>query len=190
MRDALASHFLKRPECILFRWNLTTYALLLKGEEEGMEGCIHDCIDAVRIRCETLAPSCGWYIAVSSPTLRLSTLNLCFSEVSRLWAYRHIAPGHHILTADTVASLTGTGSNGSLSALDAEKVSPALLTGMLRRAGAEEVDSFVSGYIHSVSDALAFAPFCQYLMLSVRFTAAEFIVSLGLEQGELFDGLT
>ncbi len=190
VRDALVSHFSKHPEYILFRWNLTTYAVLIKGGGDRMEGYISDCIEAVRVQYETHDLRRSWHVAVSSPTQRLSALPACFEEVSRLWAYRHIAPDRHILTPGTVSTLTGTGNNGSLSSLDAGKVNPALLTGMLHRAGAEEVDGFVSEYIHSVSDALQSAPFCQYLMLSVRFTAAEFVVSLGLDQQELFDGLS
>ena len=190
VRDALLSHFLKRKECVLFRWNLSTYAVLIKGESEQMADYIRSCIDAVRKQYEPLTPQYDWYVAVSAPTQRLSALPTCFGEVSRLWAYRHIAPTQHILTADTVSLLTGTGNNGNLAALDAGKVNPSLLTGMLHRAGAEEVDGFVAEYINSVSDALESAPFCQYLMLSVRFTAAEFVVSLGLDQQELFDGLT
>ena len=186
LRDALLEHFLKYPEYVLFRWNLTTYAVLLKGDGARMDELSRRCVDTVRSRYEAHAPERSWYVAVGRPTQRLSTLPACFEEVSRLWAYRHILPQQHVLTADTVSFLTGTGSDCQLDQLDAGKVDPAILTGVMQSASAQEIPSFADEYIHSVEEALGSKPFCQYLMLSVRFTAARFAASLGVPQQELF----
>lgn len=183
LRDALLEHFLKYPEYILLRWNLTTYAVLLKGETARMEELSKRCVETVRSQYAAHAPEQSWYVAVGRPTQRLSTLPVCFEEVSRLWAYRHILPQQHVLTADTVSFLTGTGSeNSQLDQLDADKVDPAILTGVMQSASAQEIPSFADEYLHSVERALSSKPFCQYLMLSVRFTAARFAVSLGIGQ--------
>ena len=40
--------------------------------------------------------------------------------------------------------------------------------------------------IHSVEEALGSKPFCQYLMLSVRFTATAFVTGLGVSPEEFF----
>lgn len=188
-RDDLVAHFLKYPEYILFRWNLTTYAVLIKGDSDKMAGYTRRCIDSVGTQHEAHEGQRGGYVAVSSPTQRLSALPQCFEEVSRLWAYRHIAPQQHILTPDTAALLTGAAGTQSLFELDAGAVDPALLAGVLHHAGAEEIPGFVAEYIGRVAPALDSAPFCQYLMLSVRFTAARFAASLSVDQQELFDGL-
>ena len=92
LRDALLEHFLKYPEYILLRWNLTTYAVLLKGETAQMEELARRCVDTVRVQYAAHAPEQSWYVAVGRPTQRLSTLPACFEEVSHLWAYRHILP--------------------------------------------------------------------------------------------------
>ena len=191
LRDALLEHFLKYPEYILLRWNLTTYAVLLKGDTARMEELSHRCVETVRSQYAAYAPEQSWYVAVGRPTQRLSALPACFEEVSRLWAYRHILPQQHVLTADTVSFLTGTGSADSqLDQLDANQVDPAILTGVMRSASAQEVPSFADEYLHSVETALSSKPFCQYLMLSVRFTAARFAASLGVGQREAFAPLT
>ena len=39
-------------------------------------------------------------------------------------------------------------------------------------------------YLHSVAQALGSQPFCQFLMLSVRFAATEFAIGLGTSQEE------
>lgn len=191
LRDALLEHFLKYPEYILLRWNLTTYAVLLKGESARMEELSRRCIETVRSQYAAYAPERSWYVAVGRPTQRLSTLPACYEEVSRLWAYRHILPQQHVLTADTVSFLTGAGSgNSHLDQLDASKVDPAILTGVMQSASAQEVPSFADEYIRSVEEALGSQPFCQYLMLSVRFTAARFAASLGVSQEAAFEPLT
>ena len=186
LRDALLGHFLKYPEYILFRWNLTTYAVLLKGDAAHMEELSRRCIDTVRGVYEAHAPDQSWYVAVGRPTPRLSTLPACFEEVSRLWAYRYILPGQHVLLPDTVSFLTGTGSDVSLDSLDPEKTDPAILDSVMQSAGAQELPGFVDEYIRSVEEALSSKPFCQYLMLGFRFAAARFAVKRGISQQELF----
>lgn len=191
LRDALLEHFLKYPEYILLRWNLTTYAVLLKGETARMEDLSRRCVETVRSQYAAHAPERSWYVAVGRPTQRLSTLPHCFEEVSRLWAYRYILPQQHVLTADTVSFFTGTGSgNSQLDQLDAGQVDPAILTGVMQSASAQEIPSFADEYLHSVEKALSSKPFCQYLMLSIRFTAARFAASLGINQREAFAPLT
>ncbi len=191
LRDALLEHFLKYPEYILLRWNLTTYAVLFKGETAQMEELARRCVDTVRVQYAAHAPEQSWYVAVGRPTQRLSTLPACFEEVSRLWAYRHILPQQHVLTADTVSFLTGTGSgNSHLDQLDAGKVDPAILLGVMQSASAQEIPSFTDEYMHSVEVALSSKPFCQYLMLELRFTAARFVGTLGVSQPEAFAPLS
>lgn len=190
IRDGMVAHFLRHPDYILFRWNLTSFAVLLLERQEGMEAIMGRCIRKVRELYQTFGPELNWYVAMGTPTQRLSALPGCFEEVSRLWAYRHILPEQHILTAQTVKSLTGTGSDHDLSGLDMNKVNPAMLTGVLQNASAQEISSFVDEYTHSLEDALESGPFCQYLMLSARFTATQFVEALGVEQKEYLGNLS
>jgi len=190
IRDGLLTHFLKYPEYILLRWSLTTYMVLLKDDSAKMPDLVSRCIHAVQEQYETYAPDQSWYTAVSQPTQRLSALPACFEEVSRLWAYRYILPRQHILTGNTVGVLAGAEENSGLDRLDASKVNPSILADVMRNASAQEIPSFVDEYVHSVEEALTSNPFCQYLLLSVRFTAAEFTQSLGIPQKEFLDGLS
>lgn len=189
IRDALLEHFLKYPEYILLRWNLTTYAVLLKGDAARMPDYIRRCIDTVQGRYASGPSEMSWYVAVGTPTQRLSMLPACFEEVSRLWAYRHIVPERHVLTTDTVDFFVGTGSDGNLMRLDAAKVNPSILLGVMRSAGVEEIPNFVDEYLGGMAEALESKPFCQYLMLSVRFTAAEYAQALGCGQETFLESL-
>ena len=179
IRDGLVTHFLKYPEYVLFRWNLTTYAVLIKGDEDKIGDFTRRCVDTVRKLYETCGVDLSWYVAAGKPQKRLSALPECFRQVSRLWSYRYVAPSQHIFTEETVGFLTGTGEKHDLSQLDVSKLNPAVVTGVLENAAAQEVSGFVDGYIGSLTDALSSGPFCQYLMLSVRFCATEFVQKLG-----------
>ncbi|WP_369283853.1 response regulator [Oscillibacter sp. GMB15532] len=189
IRDSLLEHFLKYPEYILLRWNLTTYAVLLKGETARMPDYIRRCIDTVQSRYASGPSEMSWYVAVGTPTQRLSMLPACFEEVSRLWAYRHIVPERHVLTKDTVDFFVGTGGDGNLMRLDAAKVNPSILLGVMRSAGVEEIPNFVGEYLGGIAEALESKPFCQYLMLSARFTAAEYAQTLGCAQETFLESL-
>lgn len=190
VRDALLEHFLKYPEYLLVRWNLTTYIVLIKGDADKIQDYKRRCISTVQDQYERYAPSQNWYVAVGTPTQRLSTLPVCFNEVSRLWSYRYILPSQHILTEETVDFLTGTDCDTSLDHLDPEKVNPAILVGVMQSAGTEEIPGFVDEYIHGVEEALVSKPFCQFLMLNVRFTAAAFVRTLEISAAEFLNGLS
>lgn len=88
VRQALLGLFMKHPEYLLLRWNLTTYMVLIKGDTDQMEGYIHRCINAVQNCYSTYDREQRWHVAVARPICRLSALPGCFEEVSRLWAYR------------------------------------------------------------------------------------------------------
>lgn len=190
VRDALLEHFMKYPEYLLVRWNLNTYVVLIMADRGQMERCVRRCVDTVRDQYETCAPDHSWSLAIGTPTQRLSALPVCFEEVSRLWAYRYVTPRQHVLTADTVSLLTGTGGEKCLDRLDADRADPAILDGAMGSISAQEVPRFVEEYVRGVEEALSSRAFCQYLMLSARFAAVRFAAGLGVSQQEALAPLT
>lgn len=190
IRESLVTHFLKYPEYILFRWNLTTYAVLLKGDTDQIEGYVDRCIRTVQKLYEALGPELNWYAAAGKPQQRLSSLPECFRQVSRLWSYRYIVPKQHILTEQTVRLFPEGGSRHDLGQLDVSKLNPAVLQGVLENAQAQEVSGFVDGYLGSLWDALSSPPFCQYLMLNLRFIATDFLEKRGFSQQDFLENLT
>lgn len=189
IRCALLEHFLKYSEYILFQWDWSTCAVLIKGSQDKMPICSARCIDAVQAQYSASSVNLPWYIAVGTPTQRLSALPGCFEEVSRLWAHRYILPAQHILTPETVDFLAGSGDGGELAKLDPAKVNPSLFLNFMQGGQAGEIPQFVEEFMQSVNGALNFSPFCQYLMLSIRFTAAEYARSLNVSHSEFLQEL-
>ena len=189
IREGLVAHFQQHPEYVLFRWNLTTYAVLIKGDESRMDQYIRRCTAAIQELYESEGRDLEWHVAVGKPVQRIHALSACFEEVSRLWAYRYILSGQHILTAEVVNALGGVGAEENLMDFDVSKVNPLVVNGVLQSASLGEISSFVDEYIYSMGDALKSKPFCQYLMLSVRFAATDYVRNLGVSQREYLNRL-
>lgn len=182
LRDSLTAYFLKYPEYIFFRNNLSTYSVLIKADAAHIEAAIDRSVQEIKARYEGLGADVSWHVAVSRPTKRLSMLSACCEEVTRLWAYRHILPKQHILTSDTVSFLAVNDSRALLDRLDSGRLDPAIIRNALETAAAEDIPAFVAEYIRGMGEAIGFLPFCQYLMLSVRFAATAFVRQLGISQ--------
>lgn len=189
IRDALLEHFLKYPQYLLIRWNLTTYAVLMMTASDKMSPCMQQCINVIRDQYGTNAPDQPWFVAVSTPTPRLSMLKQCFEELSQLWAYRLILPREHILTRETIGPYMEVEAGSAVRQLDAEKLSPSVLRRVLEQASLEEVENFSREYLHSIEPGLAMNPFCQYLMFTILFTAVDFAKEYGVTQASFEDGL-
>lgn len=190
VRENLLFHFMKHPEYLLFRWNLTTYMVLIKGGQDSVEGYISGCIASVQSSYSKYEGEKAWYVAAAGPVSRLSRLPDCFNEVSRLWAYRYIQPDCHILTSATVSVPDAHKGTGSLSGMDVSKFNPAILTDVMSTAEASEIPNFVGEFLLDLQDAASSQPFCHYLMLQARFTATSYAASLGISEEELLREVT
>ena len=187
-KEELMRYFLRYPKFLVFRWNINTYGILIKGDSEQIGEMTVKCRDAVVRICSAQDVEMEWYCAVGSPVERLSLLPECYSKVNHMLSYRFLKPRQHILTEDTIAGSTGK-EDGSLGGVDIAKADPEIIKGFLLRGEAEEIEDFVDGYLESQAEALKSKLFRDYLMLSIRFTAIAFVESLGYGQEEFMENV-
>lgn len=187
IRDGLTQFFMMYPEYLLFRWNLTTYAVLVRGDENQMQALTQRCVDTIRIHMLPHEHQISWHAAIGEPTLRLSGLQACFDEVSRIFSYRHLMAGRHILTKEITLGFENGEDENSLKNLDMSKIDPGILNGFLQNGLLEELDDFVNEYVDGLYEATSSKLFCQYLVLNVRFTAISFVETLGYSQEEFLE---
>lgn len=188
IRDGLTQFFMMYPEYLMFRWNLTTYAVLIKGEADQIETVTQRCVDTIRMHVLPYENEVKWYVAVGEPTRRLSALPTCFEEVSHVFSFRHLLSDQHILTRELTAKMVRSDDASSLKNLDMTKIDPAVLRGFLQNGQIDELHDFVEEYVDGFTAASS-RLFCQYLMLNVRFTAIAYIEELGYSQSEFSDQL-
>ena len=189
VRDSLTQFFLMNPEYLMFRSNLTTYAVLVKGTKEQMDALTKRCVETIQMHVQPCEDQLEWTVAVGEKTQRLSGLPACFDEVSHIYSYRHLVENRHILTRELTESLSRKEDESSLRNLDMTKIDPGVLRGFLQKGLPEEIDDFAEEYVEGLNAAAKSKLFCQYLMLNVRFTAISFMESLGYDQEEFVDEL-
>lgn len=185
VREALLRFFMRFPEYLAFRWNISLYGILIKGETERMEELEQRCISNIEKICKEEEFSMEWYAAIGRPVERLSLLPECYTKVNHILAHRFFNPQQHILTEkDAVEFLPGKDTK-SFESVDSAKVNPEIIQGFLREGKQEEIEDFVNGYLAGVKDALESRLFRDYLLLNVRFTTVNYMEILGISKEEL-----
>ncbi|MCD8336043.1 MAG: response regulator [Lachnospiraceae bacterium] len=185
--DGLAQFFLMYPEYLVFRWNIQTYAVLIKAEQGQMEERTEQCLDTIRMHVLPVENEVEWHMAIGQETARLSALPACFEEVSRIYSCRHLLGDCHVLTKENTIALMESENEGSLKNVDMDRLDPSILRGFLENGQPEEIGNFVDEYIGGTQDASISRLFCQYLMLNVRFTVIAFLERIGYDQKAFID---
>ncbi|MCI9296494.1 MAG: response regulator [Lachnospiraceae bacterium] len=182
VREALFRYFMRFPEYLVFRWNISLYGVLIKGEAERMEEYRDRCVSQIEKICSAEEFSMEWYVAAGEPVERLSLLPECYGKVNHILAHRFFSPQRHILTEKDAAGLLLGKDTKSFESVDSAKVNPEIIQGFLREGKLEEIEDFVSGYLAGVQEALESRLFRDYLLLNMQFTTVNYMEALGINQ--------
>ncbi len=174
------------PAMLLFRWNLTTYAVLIKGRDWDIEDLTRRCVEAIERRCRGAQEGIDWYVAAGTPVARLSQLPGCFSAVSRTLSYRFLYSDEHVLSGRQAPSLDPGEEERKLQKLNTSAIDPARIQHFLRTGLPSEVEDFVTEYLDSIGEeAVGSVLFCQYILLNTRFAATAYVEQEGLSRDRL-----
>lgn len=188
VQDELSRFFPLSQEFLLFRWSISTYAVLVKDNTGMIDGSTRFCVENVRRRCENLRDTAGWYIAEGTPVERLSSLHTCFNGAARRLSYRYLCPEQHILSDEIVAHLFPENEEQKLRNVNISQISPEEIERFLKTGLKSEVNGFAAAYLDGFgTDALNSTLFCQYTVLNFRFTVAAYGKELGISEEELSD---
>lgn len=177
LQDHVTNYFLSRAELILFRWNITTHAVLIKGGAEEIAARTAECVCGIQSLCESAGQDVIWHIACGAPVARLSALPACFSAASRILSYRYLCPEEHILTEESIQSMrtARAAAEPGKTEIDQERVRCFFASG-----SCEEIDPFIGQLLRSAGDEnVPLAMFCRYLTMTVYFAAAAYLDSIG-----------
>ena len=182
LQDNLLQDFLQYPDFLVFRGSALSYAVLLKGNRDQMEAQTRRCTQLIEQRCRGGEALVDWYVAVGTPTERLSSLTRCYASANHTLAYRHLMPNIHILNTDLVEH----GSKlSTYSAADQGRLDPTLIQGFIQNGLETEIEDFANEFFDGLGDACDSLMFRHYLLLSARINALAAAEKLGLERGEL-----
>ncbi len=184
-REELLHYFIRYPENLVFRWNVNTYGVLIKGSTAQMQELGARCLENVERICHPAEEFLDWYVALGEPVERLSLLAECYSKVNHLFAYRFLRPQLHVFTGETMGKMIPEKEEGgSIRDIDPAKMEAELIRDFLLQGARDEVADFVENYLLAVGEALQSAMFRNYLTLHVYFTAVSYVESLGCGREE------
>ena len=188
-QDELLRFLLRYPEHTVFRWNISTYGVLLQGEAAQMEEITARCMENIKRICETSELEFDWYAAAGAPVERLSSLPECYSRTNHIFSYRFMMPSVHILTEDLLKGMMPEREENTIGGVDSAKVDPEIIKEFLMTGRGDEIQDFAQSYLQSVQEALRSKLFRDYLTLSIRFTTIAYVESLGCSQSEFLEAL-
>ena len=183
--EKLFNHFMQYPDYILFRCNLLSYAVLIKGDSETLAPLGDRCVDMIRQHCEEADSDLEWYAAVGVPTNRLSGLSRCYADANRAFAYRHLFPDKHIFTSELFKTEQYAPSPKDLDSLDVTKLDPLIIRNFVRTGTLAEVESFAEEYIASLGDMENTFMFRYYLLVSIRVNVELALRDEGIENPDI-----
>ena len=182
-QDEVLHYFLRYPQYLLFRWNVNSYGVLIKGEPSQLEELADNCVEYIRRTCES-EEQLEWYVAVGKPVERLSLLFQCYQSVNHYFAYRFMVPGLHVLTEKTLENYVNSQGENRLEAVDSSQLNPEVIRDFLTKGSSCEIQEFVQGYLQGMSKAIESRMFRDYVVLHIRFTTIRYLESIGVSQEE------
>jgi two-component system response regulator YesN len=178
VQDKIRQYISECPKLILFIWNATTYAVLVKGSQDDIMQRTEECVNSICGCCDMAGSDVNWHIACGAPVSRLGSIPACFEKASRILSYRYLCPQEHILTESSIrdfrkreAAAADTDRNG----IDQERIYSFLSSG----AG-DEIDRFTEQLLQSADgEAVSQSLFCRYLTMTIYLASVEYLDSIG-----------
>lgn len=186
-REELLRYFVRYPEHVVFRWNVNTYGVLIKGSTEQMQELTGRCLENVERICRPAEEILDWYAAAGEPVERLSMLAECYSKVNHVFAHRFLMPEVHIFTKDVTDQYMPAVESGRIGDIDSAKLDQELIRDFLVKGSHDEVADFVNGYLLSIQEALKSRMFQNYLVFHIHFVSMAYVESLGYDKKELLE---
>lgn len=187
--EMLEDFFAGHPFAMLFRSNIFSYAVLIKGDKEGIEENTRLCVEELRKILNRRGDRRQWFVAAGQPVERLSQIQKSYHSASRAFSQRYLY-NENILHYNEMESMEKQSAsdegNEYLQKVDVNALNPAILQKFLSNGLLEETENFVKDYFRAIGqEPLESLVFRSYVTLNVRFSVISFLKELGCDTGIL-----
>ena len=189
--ELLESFFAGHSSAMLFRSNIFSYGVLLKGQRETIEENTRACVDEIRKILSRQDGRREWFLAVGQSVERLSQIQKSYHTASRAFSQRYLYD-ENILYYDEMETMEHPGGqaetedNAYLQKVDVNALNPAILQKFLSNGLQEETENFVKDYFYAIGqEPMESLVFRNYVILNVRFSVISFIKGLGCDTNEM-----
>lgn len=189
--ELLENFFAGHSSTMLFRSNIFSYGVLLKGQRETIEENTRACVDEIRKILSRQDGRREWFLAVGQSVDRLSQIQKSYHTASRAFSQRYLYD-ENILYYDEMETMEHPGGqaetedNAYLQKVDVNALNPAILQKFLSNGLQEETENFVKDYFYAIGqEPMESLVFRNYVILNVRFSVISFIKGLGCDTNEM-----
>ena len=189
--ELLEDFFAGHSSAMLFRSNIFSYGVLLKGQRETIEENTRACVDEIRKILSRQDGRREWFLAVGQSVERLSQIQKSYHTASRAFSQRYLYD-ENILYYDEMETMEHPGGqaetedNAYLQKVDVNALNPAILQKFLSNGLQEETENFVKDYFYAIGqEPMESLVFRNYVILNVRFSVISFIKGLGCDTNEM-----
>ena len=191
VQDKINTYFLNHPVAILFRHQVFSYAILVKGQKDTIEKNTEECVKAIQDIMNQIERRTDWFIAVGKSADRLSMLGHSYRTAVRANSFRYLYDGH-ILDYQSLETRKENPSDSyredsvQLRNVNINALNPAILQKFLSSGLAEEVEDFIRDYFNAIGqEPMGSLVFRNYVVLNVRFSVLSFLKKLGCDDSEI-----
>lgn len=189
--ELLENFFAGHSSAMLFRSNIFSYGVLLKGQRETIEENTRACVDEIRKILSRQDGRREWFLAVGQSVERLSQIQKSYHTASRAFSQRYLYD-ENILYYDEMETMEHPGGqaetedNAYLQKVDVNALNPAILQKFLSNGLQEKTENFVKDYFYAIGqEPMESLVFRNYVILNVRFSVISFIKGLGCDTNEM-----
>ena len=185
--EMLEEFFSGHPSAMLFRSNIFSYGVLIKGQKESIKEITKECVGKIQGILNRKESKREWFLAVGQPVERLSQIKKSYHTASRAFSQRYLY-GENILYYDEMEMMehrsgqADTNDNAYLKKVDVNALNPAILQKFLSNGIQEEIENFVKDYFYAIGqEPMESLVFRNYVILNVRFSVITFLKGLGCD---------
>lgn len=198
-QELLEEFFSENTSAMLFRCNIFSYGVLIKGQKETIEENTRSCVSEIQRILDRKEQKRQWFVAAGEPVERLSQIQKSYYSASRAFSQRYLYD-ENILYYDEMASMEKKNvtedDSTYLQKVDVNALNPVILQKFLSNGLLEETENFVKDYFYAIGqEPLGSLVFRNYVTLNVRFSVMSFLKEIGcdtrtLEQEDTEDVLS
>lgn len=183
--EFLEKFFAENTSAMLFRCNIFSYGVLIKGEKETIEENTRNCVNEIMRILDRREQKRQWFVAAGEPVERLSQIQKSYYSASRAFSQRYLYD-ENILYYDEMASMEKKNvteeDSTYLQKVDVNALNPAILQKFLSNGLLEETENFVKDYFYAIGqEPLESLVFRSYVTLNVRFSVMSFLKEIGCD---------
>ena len=189
--EMLEDFFSDNTSAMLFRCNIFSYGVLIKGQKESIEKTTKEYVEKIQGILNRKESKREWFLAVGQSVERLSQIKKSYHTASRAFSQRYLY-GENILYYDEMETMEHPGGqaetedNAYLQKVDVNALNPAILQKFLSNGLQEETENFVKDYFYAIGqEPMESLVFRNYVILNVRFSVISFIKGLGCDTNEM-----